>query len=258
MDTLAGEGFEPDRGGRASPSIRPSTKRSAGGGDGDLVVGQGAAPRLHAARPACSEPRLVTVATIGTRGRGKLTHVRKEWLETDYYAVLGVSKDASDEGHQEGLPQARPAVPPRHQSRATRPPKRKFKEVNEAYDVLGRRRDPQGVRPRPRDGLLRRRPRRRTSSTCESRTSSGAGGVRGAHRSTSSAASATSSAGQAAQPDPKPATTSPPRCTLSFHEAISGVTQAADRRTASGVKVKIPQGVADGARIRVAGKGAPG
>ena len=44
---------------------------------------------------------------------------------------------------------------------------------------------------------------------------------------------------------------------LTFHEAVSGATKA---MTINGkrIKVKIPQGVADGARIRVSGKGSPG
>ncbi len=44
---------------------------------------------------------------------------------------------------------------------------------------------------------------------------------------------------------------------LTFHEALNGVTKTVQRGGAS-AKVKIPAGVADMARIRVRGKGAPG
>jgi hypothetical protein len=57
---------------------------------------------------------------------------QREWLEKDYYEVLGVSKDASAGRDQEGLPQARPREPPGRQPRRPEAEQR-FKDVGEAY-----------------------------------------------------------------------------------------------------------------------------
>ena len=42
---------------------------------------------------------------------------RADWAQKDFYAVLGVTKDADCGRHQEGLPQARARQPPRLQPR---------------------------------------------------------------------------------------------------------------------------------------------
>ena len=52
----------------------------------------------------------------------------------DYYEVLGVQKGAADDD-QEGVPQACPEVP-RIPNPGIKRPRQKFKEVNEAYEVL--------------------------------------------------------------------------------------------------------------------------
>ena len=39
----------------------------------------------------------------------------QDWFEKDFYAVLGVPKDADAADDQEGLPQARAQAPPRRQ-----------------------------------------------------------------------------------------------------------------------------------------------
>ena len=43
--------------------------------------------------------------------------VRREWFDKDYYQVLGVPKNALAGGDQEGVPQARAAVPPGREPR---------------------------------------------------------------------------------------------------------------------------------------------
>ena len=58
----------------------------------------------------------------------------------DYYEVLGVARERDADDLKTAYPQARHAVPSRPQSTATRTAEAKFKEVNEAYEVL---KDPQ-------------------------------------------------------------------------------------------------------------------
>jgi molecular chaperone DnaJ len=56
---------------------------------------------------------------------------------------------------------------------------------------------------------------------------------------------------------PRPGDDLTAEMSLSFHDAVSGVTRQLNVNGQS-VKVKIPQGVNDGARIRVRGRGGPG
>ena len=52
-----------------------------------------------------------------TRARADAMAPQREWFEKDYYAELGVSKDATEKEITARLPQAREAVPPRRQRR---------------------------------------------------------------------------------------------------------------------------------------------
>ncbi len=58
---------------------------------------------------------------------------QREWFETDYYKVLGVSQGATDKEITRALPEAREAVPPGREPRFGRP----LQEISAAYDVLG-------------------------------------------------------------------------------------------------------------------------
>ena len=69
----------------------------------------------------------------------------KDWIDKDFYKVLGVKKDASaDEIKKAYRTLARKHHPDKNPDNASA--EAKFKEVSEAYDVLSRRQDPQGVR----------------------------------------------------------------------------------------------------------------
>jgi len=181
--------------------------------------------------------------------------MRKEWLERNYYETLGVQKDASEKAVKKAFrklaQQFHPDANPGDAAAENR-----FKEINEAYEVLGdtatrveydKVRDMGyfvgssggGQQPyvRVEDLLGGAHGRSGTSfdvfgglSDLFSRQASGR---------TTPGRDLTTEVG------------------LTFHQAISGVTQELkiDGQT---VKVKIPKGVADGTRIRVKGKGAPG
>ena len=57
---------------------------------------------------------------------------------------------------------------------------------------------------------------------------------------------------------PQPGADLETEVSLSFHEAVSGTTRSLTTNSGRKVQVKIPAGVNDGARIRVAGRGSQG
>src|SRR3990170_1293466 len=62
--------------------------------------------------------------------------MRKEWLETDYYQVLGVPKDAPARDVKKAY---RKLAQRYHPDKSPDDPvaEARFKEINEAYDVVG-------------------------------------------------------------------------------------------------------------------------
>jgi DnaJ-class molecular chaperone len=62
--------------------------------------------------------------------------MRREWLERDYYEILGVEKDASDKAIKKAFRAlAQQNHPDANQGDATA--EARFKDINEAYEVLG-------------------------------------------------------------------------------------------------------------------------
>ena len=76
------------------------------------VVGR----RAGAAGPSPSAAEPTGRVPESPRGRGDAVSAR-DYVEKDYYAALGVPKDASAARHQEGLPQARPRPAPGQEPR---------------------------------------------------------------------------------------------------------------------------------------------
>ena len=179
--------------------------------------------------------------------------MRKEWLETDYYAVLGVSKDASEKEIKKAYRKlARDSHP---DTNADNPDaEARFKEINEAYDILSdseQRKEYDHVREMgyfvggPGGGQQYVR--------VEDLIGEGGspfdlfGGLgdlfgRGGR--------------QRAAP-PRQGADLETDLNLTFHEAIGGTTRDMSH-DGQRLKVKVPRGVADGARIRVKGKGGRG
>jgi molecular chaperone DnaJ len=176
--------------------------------------------------------------------------MRKEWLETDYYAVLGVTKDASDKDIKKAYRKLAQQYHP--DTNAGPETETKFKEVNEAYEVLGdaeKRKEYDHVREmgyfvgNPGGGQQYVR--------VEDLLGGAAGGspfdLFGGLGDLFGASARRARQGQDLSAD----------VTLTFHEAIAGTTKefsVGGKR----LKVKIPRGVGDLARIRLKGKGGAG
>jgi molecular chaperone DnaJ len=177
--------------------------------------------------------------------------MRKEWLDTDYYAVLGVKSDASakeiKQAYRKLAQKYHPDKNPDDPTAETH-----FKEVNEAYDVLGdteQRKEydhtremgyfvggPGGAQQYVRvEDLMGGRPGGSPFDLL-----GGIGDLFGRQASR-----------------PRGGEDLSAEMHLSFHDSVSGTTKKLNVN-GSTVTVKIPKGVNDGARIRVRGKGASG
>lgn len=182
--------------------------------------------------------------------------MRKEWLERNYYDTLGVPKDASDKAIKKAYRKlAQQYHPDANPGDATA--EARFKDVNEAYDVLSKsetRAEYDKVRdmgyfvggPGPAGGAQNVRVedlfgRAGAASGSPFDLFGGLGDIFGRQTTTRRAAGRDLTA----------------EVGLTFHQAVSGVTRDISIEGQT-VKVKIPPGVADGTRIRVRGKGAPG
>ncbi len=185
--------------------------------------------------------------------------MRKEWLETDYYATLGVPKTASDKDLKKAYRKlAQKYHPDKNPDDAAA--ELKFKEINEAYDVLGdpeQRKEYDHVREMgyfvggPGGGQQYVRVEDLFGGGAR-RGGGGFGGIEDLLGGFGDLFGRT-----AAQPRPQPGRDVTAEVSLSFHEAISGTTRTITV-DGSTVKVKIPAGIDDGGRVRVRGRGESG
>jgi molecular chaperone DnaJ len=180
--------------------------------------------------------------------------MRKEWLEKDYYADLGVSKNASEKEIKKAFRKLAREYHPDNNPDDTNAEAR-FKELNEAYEVLSNaaeRKEYDHVRemgyfvgdPGGTQQYVRVEDLFSESASSPFDLFGGLGDLFG--RATTARAPR-AQAGADVSSD----------LSLSFHEALSGDTKTinVDGRR---IKVKIPQGVNNGAKIRLKGKGRPG
>jgi molecular chaperone DnaJ len=177
--------------------------------------------------------------------------MRKEWLDTDYYAVLGVEKDASAKQIKQAY---RKLAQQYHPDTNAGDPgaEGRFKQVNEAYEVLGdaeARKEYDHVRDM---GYFVGGPGGDQQYVRVDDLFGGGGGSpfdlfggigdlfgrSGAHR-------------------PRAGQDLSSEIGLTFHEGIAGTTRTLNLNGRA-VKVKIPKGVANGARIKLKGKGGSG
>ena len=185
--------------------------------------------------------------------------MRREWLEKDYYAVLGVPKDASQQDVRKSYRKLAQKYHPDNNPGDTAAEER-FKEVNEANAVLGdpeQRRQYDEVREMGPfvggpGGTQHIRIEDISDMFGDESPFAGFGGL-------GDLLSGMRGAGVRRGPAPprrgRDVTT---ETRLTFHEAFNGVVTEVPAGDGGTVKVKIPAGVADRAKIKVKGKGQPG
>lgn len=182
--------------------------------------------------------------------------MRKEWLEKDYYAVLGVSKDASEKEIKKAFRKlARQFHPDNNDAPEA---ESRFKEVNEAYDVLGdteQRGEYDHVREMgyfvggPGGGQQYVR--------VEDLFGQAGGGEAGSPFDLFGGLGDLFGRSTTRAPRAQQGTDIQTEMNLTFHQALEGATREISI-DGTVVKVKVPKGVADGAKVRIKGKGRPG
>jgi len=188
--------------------------------------------------------------------------MRKEWLEKDYYATLGVSKDASEKEIKKAFRKlAREFHPDNNPNDAVA--EARFKEINEAYETLSdpeERKEYDHVRE---VGYFVGDPGGHQQYVRVEDLFGGAGGqgaaAGGGFQDLFGGLGDLfgQGGGRRQQPRPRAGRNLQADLSLTFHEALAGTTKTVhvDGRA---VKVKVPQGIADGTKVRVRGKGEPG
>ena len=170
--------------------------------------------------------------------------MRSEWLEKDYYETLGVASDASAKEIKKAFRSlARSHHPDSNPGDGAA--EERFKEINEAYDVLS---DPE-----------------QRSAYEEARSVRSAYVGRGGFEQQVRVEDLFGDSfdlgdlfGQARrEPRPRRGVDLETEMDLTFDEALTGTSRSVDLNGET-FAVKIPKGVADGARIRLRGKGGSG
>jgi molecular chaperone DnaJ len=178
--------------------------------------------------------------------------MRKEWLETDYYAELGVDKNATSKEIKQAFRKlARESHPDNNPDDAAA--EARFKEVNEAYDTLSSEETRTEYDHAREMGYFVGGPSGGQQYVrVEDLLGGGAssqdlfGGIQDLFGGRTQR-----------RPQPVKGQDVEGHITLSFHEALAGTTREFSIGDQN-VKVKIPKGVADGTKVRVTGKGGPG
>ncbi|MGA9595756.1 MAG: DnaJ C-terminal domain-containing protein [Acidimicrobiia bacterium] len=179
--------------------------------------------------------------------------MRREWLETDYYAVLGVKPDASAKEIKQAYRKlAQQYHPDKNAGNADA--ERRFKEANEAYEVIGDAEQRKEYDHSREMGYFVGGP---GGAQQYVRVEDLFGGGRAAGGSPFDLLGGLGDLFNRQTSRPAGGEDLTAAMHLSFHDAVSGTTRKlnVDGQT---VTVKIPKGVSDGARIRVRGRGAPG
>ncbi len=179
--------------------------------------------------------------------------MRKEWIETDYYAVLGVKSDASaKEVKQAYRKLAQKYHPDTNAGDATA--ESRFKEVNEAYEVIGDTETRKEYDHTREMGYFVGGP---GGGQQYVRVEDLMGGGQAGGSPFDLLGGLGDLFGRQGGTRPRSGDDLSAEMHLSFHDAVSGTTRKLSVNGQT-VNVKIPKGVGDGSRIRVKGRGAPG
>jgi len=193
----------------------------------------------------------------------------QDWLEKDFYAALGVSKDVSDAELKKVYRKlARQYHPDSNAGDAAA--EARFKEISEAYSVLSdaeQRREYDQLRALGAGGARFTAPGGAGAGSFDDLLGDlfarGGGGARGGDYEDLLSGLFGGAGGGFGQPNPR-VRRGPQRgrdvqasTTLDFATAVNGDTIRLQSRDGKPVNVKIPAGVADGQRIKLRGKGEP-
>lgn len=177
--------------------------------------------------------------------------MRKEWLEKDYYADLGVAKDASQDELKKAFRKLAREFHPDNNPGDT-PAEARFKEINEAYETL---RDPETRKEYDHArqmGYFVGGPGGSQQHVRVEDILGGFGG--GGSQDLFGGFQDLFSGGRKRSQRGHDATGS---VTLSFHEALTGAVRELSVN-GKNVKVRIPKGISSGTKVRVPGRGGPG
>jgi molecular chaperone DnaJ len=178
--------------------------------------------------------------------------MRKEWLETDYYAELGVDKNATSKEIKKAFRKlARESHPDNNPDDAAA--EARFKEINGAYDTLSNEETRKEYDHAREMGYFVGGP---SGGQQYVRVEDLFGGA-GSGQDLFGGLQDIFAGGAQRRVQPVKGQDVEGNITLSFHEALAGTTREFSIGDQS-VKVKIPKGVADGTKVRVTGKGGPG
>lgn len=178
--------------------------------------------------------------------------MRKEWLESDYYAVLGVKSDASAKDIKQAYRKLAQQYHP-DTNAGDSVAENRFKEVNEAYEVLGDAETRKEYDHAREMGYFVGGPGG-GQQYVRVEDLMGGGGPRGGSPFDLFGGLSDLFGGGSR---PRAGDDLTAEMHLSFHDAVSGTTRTISVNGDT-VKVKIPKGVNDGARIRIRGRGGPG
>jgi molecular chaperone DnaJ len=180
--------------------------------------------------------------------------MRKEWLEKDYYAVLGVSKGAS---HKEIKKAFRSLARKSHpdNNKGDTAAEARFKEINEAYETVGNEETRKEYDHAREVGYFVGDPGGGQHRVNVEEMFGG--GFSGGSAQDLFGGFQDLFTGGRRQTQPTKGADATGSVTLTFHEALEGTTRELVVN-GSRVKVKIPKGIAPGTKVRVKGKGGPG
>jgi molecular chaperone DnaJ len=186
--------------------------------------------------------------------------------EKDYYDILGVKKNATDEDLKKAYRTLAKKFHP-DKNKGNKEAENKFKEISEAYAVLSDKEKREQYDRLGREAFSGGNPFGAGgfdfSQFAEQFGRAGARGRGGARRPGGGAGGFTDifsdlfGGGVEFEQGPARGGDMEAELTIDFRDAVIGATMDL-RVNGSSIKVKIPEGVADGQRMRLRGKGAPG